>query len=133
MKNTFLSLMMVVGLFTTSCTRTVVDVDLSGNYSGQLSTTFSNCDPSISDTSNIQVTFEIWENPEMGYNIDGAIFKCDGIRLFIPSSGILNYDKNCNGESYQVEIRITNGGELNFTETWTLNGCRGEQRGTLYK
>ena len=133
MKNTFLSLMMVVGLFTTSCETTPVPVDLSGNYSGQLSTTFSNCDPSINGTSNIQVTFEIIPNPEMGYHTNGAIFKCDGSVLFIPPSGILNYDKNCNGESYQVEIIITDGGELNFTETWTLNGCRGEKSGTLYK
>lgn len=136
MKNIRFSLILFVGIFTTSCEKTPIDidVDLSGNYSGQLSTTISNCDPSINGTSSSQYTFVITRNSDGKYNTNGVVFNCNGSPLLIPSSGILNYDENCNsGGSIKVEVRITNTGELHYSYTSNLNGCRNVSSGTFYK
>ena len=136
LKQLFLPILLVIGLLTTSCEdENPILPDLSGTYSGQLSSTWSNC-PGMNGSYNSPLSFVITKKSNGKYSSED-ILRCGGVLVEIPSNGEYEHTRYCDGTGLTeiMKIRIGSGGKL----TWryeTINdngGCKVVSQGDFYK
>ena len=131
LKQLFLPILLVFGLLTTSCEEILPD--LSGTYSGQMSSTFSNC-PGLNGTTTNPASLVINKKSNGKYTCD-ELLTCDGVRVEIPSNGEYNNTQYCNDRTNIIQFRIGSGGKLTWRCETTLNngGCKIVNKGDFYK
>jgi len=126
-----LMMMVVIGLFTTSCKdEDSTSLDLSGSYSGTLQTTYSNC-PGSSNTQSNQ-TYTISKKSNGDYILEDWTNICNGEKITIPSSGDLDISFGCNNTNYNFKTSFTSN-KMTFETRWTSNGCTCTGKGDFYK
>lgn len=128
MKNILFSLILFVGLFTTSCEKTPVDVDLSGSYSGTYNITYTNC--GLTNTTQ-DMTFNVEKRTDGDYQLN--LFNiCTGEKFVIPTTGQMSKSYNCNGTDFNVSLTLGSG-KLSIETNANTNGCQTKMKGDFYK